>query len=176
MACPKNNLVLWCGCVGQVLLYVMEFIVRTVLTPEVQKITRMDVKGVGMVFAGCVMASPSTTDMATMMYVMCSPPPLSGGIMCKGLMAKCACALLPYRKEITGQIRFVSNLLIAINPDLAAPHTISVAKALEEQQPLSSSPTSSLNLTKSKISSRVQLNILKKVKKAATAPPAEKRE
>jgi hypothetical protein len=47
----------------------MEFIVRTVLTPEVQKITRMDVKGVGMVFAGCVMASPTTTDMATMMYV-----------------------------------------------------------------------------------------------------------
>ena len=52
---------------GQVLLYVMEFIVRAVLTPEVQKVTRMDVKGVGMVFAGCVMVSPST-DIATMMY------------------------------------------------------------------------------------------------------------
>ena len=86
------------------------------------------------------------------------------------------CSSSKCRKEITGQIRFVSNLLIAINPDLAAPHTVSVAKALEEQQPLSSSPTSSLHLTKPKITSRVQLNILKKVKKAATAPPAEKRE
>jgi hypothetical protein len=86
------------------------------------------------------------------------------------------CSPSTCRKEITGQIRFVSNLLIAINPDLAAPHTVGVAKALEEQQPLSSSPTSSLHLTKPKITSRVQLNILKKVKKAATAPPAEKRE
>jgi hypothetical protein len=54
------------------LLYVLEFIVRAVLTPEVQKITRMDVKGVAMVFAGCVMVSPST-DMATMMYSCPSP-------------------------------------------------------------------------------------------------------
>jgi hypothetical protein len=54
--------------VVQVLLYVLEFIVKYALTPEVQKITRMDVKGVGMAFAACVMVSPST-DMATMMYV-----------------------------------------------------------------------------------------------------------
>jgi len=50
----------------QVLIYLMEFIVNYVLTPEAQKMTRMDVQGIGMAFAACLMVSPSL-DIATMM-------------------------------------------------------------------------------------------------------------
>jgi len=73
----------------KVLIYLMEFIVNYVLTPEAQKMTRMDVQGIGMAFAACLMVSPSL-DIATMM------------------------------KEIQAQIRFVSNLLIALKPQLGS--------------------------------------------------------
>jgi len=49
----------------------------------------MDVQGIGMAFAACLMVSPSL-DIATMM------------------------------KEIQAQIRFVSNLLIALKPQLGS--------------------------------------------------------
>jgi hypothetical protein len=77
------------------------------------------------------------------------------------------------RKEIQAQIRFVSNLLIAINPDLAAPPAEGVGGAAVKEEPLSATVATPLNLSTNKsIASRVQLNILKKVKKAAAAAAA----
>jgi hypothetical protein len=84
--------------------------------------------------------------------------------------------LCGHRREITAQIRFVFNLLVSINPDLAAPlppaaSTDGAAGGSREEPPLSS-PTPLGPSKPAKITSRVQLNILKKVKKAAAAATA----
>jgi hypothetical protein len=50
-----------------VLKYIISFLQTHVLRPEIQKITRMDIKSVATTFAPCLMRSPEVSDMQVMM-------------------------------------------------------------------------------------------------------------